>query len=137
MNTKDVKKTAFMATKNEVKNENKNEVMNNEQMEQFINENISLVPRVMKSRFEKLSIEQKVEKIKDYIQHKQWQAEYQEKNRMVNRVKELFTKRHGTVQDAKEVLEFCNEFINSFKQREIDEIDKQIAALEERKKMLV
>ena len=123
-----------MKKNNEI--ENKNEVMNNEQMEQFINENITIVPKVMKGRFEKLTIEQKVEKIKEYIQRKQWQAEWVEKNRMVNRVKDLFNKRHATVQDAKDVLEFCNEFINSFKQHEIEKLDEEIQKLQEMKKSL-
>lgn len=123
-----------MKKNNEI--ENKNEVMNNEQMQQFINENITIVPKVMKGRFEKLTIEQKVEKIKEYIQRKQWQAEWVEKNRMVNRVKDLFNKRHATVQDAKDVLEFCNEFINSFKQHEIEKLDEEIQKLQEMKKSL-
>lgn len=122
-----------MATKNEIKNETKNVVANPE-MEKFVTDNLSLVPNVMKSRFDKLTLEEKVQKIKDYQQRQEWKKEWEEKNKMVNRVKELFEKRHATVQDAKEVMDFCKDFINSFKQREIEKLDEQIQKLQEMKK---
>ena len=124
-----------MATKNEIKNETKNVVANPE-MEKFVTDNLSLVPNVMKSRFDKLTLEEKVQKIKDYQQRQEWKKEWEEKNKMVNRVKELFEKRHATVQDAKEVMDFCKDFINSFKQREIEKLDEQIQKLQEMKKQL-
>lgn len=122
-----------MATKNEIKNETKNVVVNPE-MEKFVTDNLSLVPNVMKSRFDKLTLEEKVQKIKDYQQRQEWKKEWEEKNKMVNRVKELFEKRHATVQDAKDVMDFCKDFINSFKQREIEKLDEQIQKLQEMKK---
>lgn len=123
-----------MATKNEIKNETKNVVVVNPEMEKFVTDNLSLVPNVMKSRFDKLTLEEKVQKIKDYQQRQEWKKEWEEKNKMVNRVKELFEKRHATVQDAKEVMDFCKDFINSFKQREIEKLDEQIQKLQEMKK---
>lgn len=103
-----------------------------ENMEQFINDNIALVPNVMMKRFMKLSIEGQVQK----IQHYQYIQQLRENNRVVNRVKDLFDKRKATVEDAKDVLEFCKEFINSAKDREIAAIDEEIARLMQKKQSI-
>lgn len=103
-----------------------------ENMEQFINDNIHLVPNIMMKRFMNLSIEGQVQKIQHYL-HIQ---EIRENNRVVNRVKEMFNKRNATVDDAKEVLEFCKEFINSAKDREIAAIDEEIARLMQKKQSI-
>lgn len=123
-----------MATKN-ANNENKNVVANPE-MEQFVNDNIGIVPTMMKKRFLKLTIEEQVKKIEFYKERQKWMEEYKEKNRVVNRVKEIFEKKKATVQDAKEVMKYCQDFLDSFKQREIEKLDEQIAKLEEMKKSL-
>lgn len=109
--------------------ENVNEVTN---MEQFINDNIHLIPNVMMKRFMNLSIEGQVQK----IQHYQYIQQLRENNKVVNRVRELFDKRKATVDDAKEVLNFCNEFINSAKDREIAAIDEEIARLMQKKQSI-
>lgn len=123
-----------MATKN-ANNENKNVVANPE-MEQFVNDNIGIVPTMMKKRFLKLTIEEQVKKIEFYKERQKWMEEYKEKNRVVNRVKEIFEKKKATVQDAKEVMKYCQDFLDSFKQREIEKLDEQIAKLEAMKKSL-
>lgn len=121
-----------MATKN-ANNENQNTVAN---MEQFIEEHIGLVPHVMLNRFKKLSIEEQSKKMQHYIDRTKWIEEQKEKNRVVNRVKEVFEKRHATVEDAKDVLRFCTDFIDSFKQREIEKLDDEIRKLQEMKRSL-
>lgn len=103
-----------------------------ENMEQFINDNIHLVSSKMMKRFEKMTIEEQVKK----IQHYQMIQQFRENNRVVNRVRDLFDKRHATVEDAKEVLNFCNEFINSAKEREIAAIDAEIAKLMQKKQSI-
>ena len=100
---------------------------------QFINENIHMVPKNQMKKFQTLDIDGQVDKIQFYFDMQKMKDEWKEKNRMVNRVKDLFEKRHGTVEDALDVQKFCNEFIDSFKQRQIADIDRQIAELEERK----
>lgn len=121
-----------MATKN-ANNENQNTVAN---MEQFIEEHIGLVPHVMLNRFKKLPIEEQAKKMQHYIERAKWIEEQKEKNRVVNRVKEVFEKRHATVEDAKDVLRFCTDFIDSFKQREIEKLDDEIRKLQEMKRSL-
>lgn len=111
---------------------NMEQLLNVENMEQLINENIGIVPKVMMKRFMKLSIEEQVQK----IQHYQYVQQLKENNRVVNKVKELFDKRKATVDDAKEVIEFCNEFIGSIKDKEIAAIDEEIAKLMQKKQSI-
>jgi len=106
-----------MANKN-VNNETKNDTtaqpqMSKEQMEQFINENISIVPRNRSKQFGTLSLEEKVAKIGHYIQSKKQREELIEKNKLENRVKDLFVRRNATTEDVLRVIEFCKKYIES------------------------
>lgn len=107
-----------------------------EMMEQFIAENINRVPRNQSKKFESMTIEQKVERIQFYIDRAKFFEERAEKNKVINQVKEVFNKRHATVEDAQEVRSFCEEFINNFKQMEIDKLDEEIRKLQERRNAL-
>lgn len=100
---------------------------------QFINENIHMVPKNQMKKFQTLDIDGQVDKIQFYFDMQKMKDEWKEKNRMVNRVKDLFEKRHGTVEDAKDIMRYMQDFIDTAKEREIAEIDRQIAELEERK----
>jgi hypothetical protein len=108
-------------------------VMDNETMEAIIEDNMHLVPKNQMKKFEALTLEQKVKKIQFYTDMAVMREEARIKNSVPNKVKELFDKRHATVEDAKAVLQFCTEFIDNFKVREIEKIDAEIAKLEELK----
>ena len=114
------------------KNNSNNESVNNVDMSQFINDNIALVPNVMMKRFMNLTIEQQAAKIQHYMYVQEMRAQ----RRLVNRVRDLFDRRHATVEDANEVLVFCNEFISSAKEREIAAIDEEIAKLMQKKQSI-
>lgn len=123
--------------KENAKIENVKEVVNNdEQNVKFVNENIHVVPKIMMGRFMKLSIDEQVERINHYIARKEQIKQSIEKNKLINRVKDLFEKKQATVEDAKEVITFCESFINSFKQREIEKIDEEIRKLQTMKQNL-
>jgi len=126
-----------MKKQNENKNESINNVVADFNAEQYVNDNITLVPNVMRSRFDKLPLEEKVQKINNYIERKKKQEANKKKNRLVNKVKDLFDRRHASVQEANDVADFCNEYINSFKRKEIDRLDDQIKKLQELKAALV
>lgn len=107
-----------------------------EMMEQFIAENINRVPRNQSKKFETMTIEQKVERIQMYIdREKMWEeaaqkrAELAEQRKLSNKVKELMTRRHATIQDAQEIITICQEFINNYKDAEMARIDEEIAKL--------
>jgi hypothetical protein len=107
-----------------------------EMMEQFIAENINRVPRNQSKKFEAMTIEQKVERIQMYIdREKMWEeaaqkrAELAEQRKLSNKVKELMTRRHATIQDAQEIIAICQEFINNYKDAEMARIDEEIAKL--------
>lgn len=109
---------------------------NESEMQQFVEANLNMVPRNQQSKFNAMTLEQKYDKIKFYIDMQKLREDAREKNKLINRVKDLFDKRHATVEDAKEILNYCNEFITSAKDREIAVIDEQIRKLEEQKKQL-
>lgn len=108
-------------------------VMDNETMEAIIEDNMHIVPKNQMKKFEALTLEQKVAKIQFYHDINKMREDARIKNSVPNKVKELFDKRHATVEDAKAVLQFCTEFIDNFKVREIEKIDAEIAKLEELK----
>ena len=107
-----------------------------EMMEQFIAENIKRVPNNQKGKFNALTLEQKVEKIQSYIDRAKFWEEIAEKNKLSNRVKDLMTKRHATIQDAHDIIAVCNEFINTTKNEELARIDEEIAKLTAMKQSL-
>lgn len=108
-------------------------IMDEQQMQQYVEENMHIVPKNQMKKFEALTLEQKVAKIQFYHDINKMREDASIKNSVPNKVKELFDKRHATVEDAKAVLQFCTEFIDNFKVREIEKIDAEIAKLEELK----
>ena len=124
--------------KNEVKNETMNVVENNtvantmtaEEMQQYIKENEQIIPACQKKKYNALTDEGKVAKIKFYYDLKKMREDAKIKNSIPNKVKDLFEIKHGTVEDAKSVMRFCQEFIDGFKQREVERIDAEIRKLQ-------
>ena len=119
--------------RNEVKNENMNVVENNmtaEEMQQYIKENESIIPACQKKKYNALDDAGKVAKIKFYYDLKKMREDARIKNSIPNKVKDLFEIKHGTVEDARDVLKFCQEFIDGFKQREVERIDAEIRKLQ-------
>ena len=128
-----------MANKN-ANNENNNVVTNpamtNEQMEQFVKENISIVPRNQAKKFESMKLEQKVSKIRFYIDIQKMKDDAREKNKLENKVKDLFVRRKATTEDVLRVIEFCKKFIESTKVDEMNKLQAEIDRLTELKRSL-
>ena len=128
-----------MANENK-NNENKNVVTNpamtNEQMEQFVKDNISIVPRNQAKKFESLKLEQKVSKIRFYIDIQKMKEDAREKNKLENKVKDLFVRRKATTEDVLRVIEFCKKFIESTKVDEMNKLQAEIDRLTELKRSL-
>ena len=128
-----------MANKN-ANNENNNVVTNpamtNEQMEQFVKENISIVPRNQAKKFESLKLEQKVSKIRFYLDIQKMKEDAREKNKLENKVKDLFIRRKATTEDVLRVIEFCKKFIESTKVDEMNKLQAEIDRLTELKRSL-
>lgn len=107
--------------------------MDNATMEAIVEGNINIVPKNQRKKFDSLSLQHKVAKIKFYHDMAKMKEDSRIKNSIPYHVKELFDKRHATIDDATEVIKFAQEFVDSFKQRQIEDIDRQIAELEEMK----
>lgn len=129
-----------MAT--ETNNEKKNEVvaqpkMTKEEMEKFVKDNLSIIPRNCRRKFDELkTIEQKVSKIRFYFDMQKMREEAIEKNKLENRVKDLFIKRRATTEDVVRVIDFCKEYIQTTKQAEIDKLQTEIDRLTHLKQTL-
>ena len=125
---------------NNSNNENKNVVTNpamtNEQMEQFVKENIKIVPRNQAKKFESMKLEQKVSKIRFYIDIQKMKEDAREKNKLENKVKDLFVRRKATTEDVLRVIEFCKKFIESTKVDEMNKLQAEIDRLTELKRSL-
>lgn len=121
--------------KNEVINEIENVVMDEETLNAIVEDNMHIVPKNQMKKFEKMTLKEKAAKIQFYHDMQKMREDAHIKNSVPNKVKELFDKR-GTVEDAKAVLQFCTDFIDNFKQREIEKIDEEIARLEAMKEAL-
>jgi len=122
-----------MANKNSNNNKANDKVaevtMSNEQMEQFVAEHLSIVPRNWRSRFDALPLDKKVSKIHFYIDMQQMKANAMERNKLENRVKELFIKRNATTEEVVKVIDMCKEYIQSTKEQEITKLQDEIERL--------
>ena len=122
-----------MKTNNETKNLVIEPIMDEDVMAAVVEDNISIVPKNQRKKFDSLSLQHKVAKIQFYHDMAKMKEDARIKNSIPYRVKELFDKRHATIDDATEVIKFAQEYVDSFKQRQIEDIDRQIAELEEMK----
>jgi len=126
--------------KNEVNNVNENPVenivMDDETKKALIEDNLYLVPKNQRKKFDAMSLDHQFAKIQLYQEFAVMRETARMRNSIINKVRELFDKRHATIDDAQSVIMFCNEYIDGFKQRQIEEIDRQIAELEQLKENL-
>ena len=111
-------------------------VMDDETLQAMVEDNKHIVPRSQLKKFEAMSLKEQAAKIQFYYDVQKMKEDARIKNSIINKVKELFDKRHATVDDAKEVIKFAQEFVDNFRQHQIEEIDKQIAELEQMKEAL-
>jgi len=111
-------------------------VMDDETLQAMVDDNKHIVPRSQLKKFEAMSLKEQAAKIQFYYDVQKMREDARIKNSIINKVKELFDKRHATVDDAKEVIKFAQEFVDNFRQHQIEEIDKQIAELEQMKESL-
>lgn len=110
--------------------------MTHEEMEKFVNDNLSIVPRNMRKKFNELSLEEKVKKIRMYKDMKTLKYELFEKNKLENKVKELFIKRKATTEEVVKVIDFCKQYIQTTKQEEINKLQDEIERLTHLKQTL-
>ena len=129
-----------MATK-KLNNESANVVTNNElteeqKMQQFVTENIALVPKVMKNRFEKLDAKTQFIRMQHYVEVQKLKEEFASLTKIAWKVKQLFDQKKANREDAISVMEFCKRFIDTCKERELAEVNEEIARLTELKSKL-
>lgn len=133
--------------KNEVKNaENMNVVENNaivaemmeqcdhidnDAMEQFIKDNDEIVPKNQRKKYDAMTLEQKVAKIKFWQDMKQMREQWTEAKKIENKVKSMFEQRKPSVEDVLKVIEYCKSYINDCKAQELAKLDEEIARLNE------
>ena len=107
----------------------KESTMTKEQKEDFINNHKETVPRNWKKKFENLSLDDKIKKIYFFIDMKKMKEEVTEKNKLENKIKDLFIKRKVTTEEVLKVIDFCKQYIEGTKQEEIKKIQLEIERL--------
>ena len=110
--------------------------MTQEEKVEFINQNINLVPKTMKSRFAKMDVDQQFEKMQTYVKWDKAKKEAQEMTKLAMRVKQLFISKKAKIEDANAVIKFCNEYIKTCKIDEIAKIDAELQRLTELRSQL-
>lgn len=118
------------------KEDNQSSEQPEQEMVDYINSHSDLVPRNRVKMFADLSMEEQYKQLQKWEQSKRWREEAIEANRIVNKVKDMFERRNANVEDAKDVMRFCQDFIDNVKQSEIDKLDAEIAKLQAMKKSL-
>lgn len=103
---------------------------------QFINENINFVPDNRKRVFKTWDIDKQYEMITRWKKNYEWRKQWEENNKIENKVKDLFIRRKVTIDDVMTVIDFCKAWIKEEQDHEIARIDEEIARLEERRNTL-
>lgn len=115
------------------------------EMTTTISENINLVSDKTREAFDKLPVEEKYKKIKKLIANK---AFYDRKKSDVpstvkkgfffsSKLKDLFNKKGATAEDVDAVIEFCTEYKESLKTRELERLTAEIERLNKMKEELM
>ena len=125
-----------MKTKEVKKIESANTVINAEEMAAFVQEHLDAVPTVMKSRFVKLEPEKQYERMLHYVELQKLKEESASLTKIAYKVKQLFDQKKANREDAISVMEFCKRFIEICKERELAEVNEEIARLTELKSKL-
>lgn len=110
--------------------------MTQEEKLQFINENIALVPNTMKTRFEKLDTDKQYDRMLHYVEMQKLREEAQAMTKLAWKVKQMFENKKATIEDATAVIEFCNKYIDSCKELELQRVNEEIHRLTELKSKL-
>ncbi len=115
------------------------------EMTTIISENITLVSDKTREAFDKLPVEEKYKKIKKLIANK---AFYDRKKSDVpstakkgfffsSKLKDLFDKKGASTEDVDAVIEFCTEYKESLKTRELERLTAEIERLNKMKEELM
>lgn len=115
------------------------------EMTTIISENITLVSDKTREAFDKLPVEEKYKKIKKLIANK---AFYDRKKSdapstakkgffFSSKLKDLFDKKGAITEDVDAVIEFCTEYKESLKTRELERLTAEIERLNKMKEDLM
>lgn len=119
-----------------------------ENMQQVINENLSLVSDKTREKFNELSVEEQYKKILKLIANKKFQDKKKankdgftavitsSSTRFSLAVKKVFDKYHPTIDEVTALISFSNEYIDDCKQAEIEHLTQEIERLQNLKEQL-
>lgn len=107
----------------------KKNIITSEEMAQYINENIALVPEASKDRFTTWDIEKQYRKVRHYVNKAQIHEEMYV-NPFSAKTITLFERRHATIYDIEQVIADCNTYIDTLKQKQKQHLEEQINKLQ-------
>lgn len=117
-----------------------------ENMQQVINENITLVSDKTREAFNSLSVEDQYKKVLKLVANKKFQDKKKAGGAVVSAasgskfdaaVKKVFEKYKPTIADAEGLIRYCYEYIEGCKAEEIDRITQEIERLTNMKNELM
>lgn len=119
-----------------------------ENMQQVINENLSLVSDKTHEKFNELSVEEQYKKILKLIANKKFQDKKKAETlgqvvvsayatKFDAAIKKVFEKYAPTIEDAEGLIRFCYKYIDDCKTAEVERINSEIERLTALKEQLI
>lgn len=102
------------------------------EMVDFINANIDVVPNRSKDKFATYDLKRQYKKIKWYLKAQEMKNE----NVVVARLRRIFEAKNSDIEDVKCVIEFCNNYMEELRQKQLTDIDREIERLTNLKNQL-
>ena len=110
--------------------------LTNEQMEQFINDNMDKVPARSLTKFNGMTTEQKYKRMTWYVKNAEERKLYADLTRPCREFARIINSTYMTMKDAEKMQELLNHWIEENKEYEIKRIEEEIARLTSMKKEL-
>lgn len=118
--------------------------ISNKEMQSVINSNIDLVSDKTREAFDKLTLDEQYRKIKKLIANKAFYDRKKSDAPIVkkgfffsSKLKDMFDKKGATAEDVDAVIEFCTEYKESLKTRELERLTAEIERLNKMKEELM
>ena len=100
-----------------------------EEMIKFINENITLIPKRSEEVFKTYDLRKQYNIMRWYVKNAKQKEEGKNLNICVVRVKRMFEGKNASVEDVKSVMDFCTQYLEEMKQKQLTDIEREIERL--------
>ena len=99
------------------------------EMVKFVTENIAFVPKRSEEVFKTYDLRKQYNKMRWYVKNAKQKEEGKNLNICVVRVKRMFEGKNASVEDVKSVMDFCTQYLEEMKQKQLTDIEREIERL--------